>query len=112
MARKKRYLTARMADDYVKTSGPTAATFTQYWRIVAHLHNGKTEVFWGHTYSAEEAAGKETLTEKAAERHGWKRFDFEVLELSEHRKCSLREPPLLACCTNVPPYVTPTAARC
>jgi hypothetical protein len=32
---KKRYLTATMADGYVKTIGPTAAPFSHYWRIVA-----------------------------------------------------------------------------
>jgi len=84
MARKKRYLTATMPDGYVKTIGPTAAPFTHYWRIVAHLHNGKTEVFWGHATSAKEAAGKRTLTEQAAKRHGWQGFDFEVVELTEH----------------------------
>jgi hypothetical protein len=84
MARKKRYLTATMADGYVKTIGPTIAPFTHYWRIVAHLHNGKTEVFWGHTTSAKEAASKQLLAEEPAKRHGWKSFDFEFVELSEH----------------------------
>ena len=83
MARKKRYLTATMADGYVKTIGPTAAPFTHYWRIVAHLHDGKTEVFWGHATSARDAHGKEALTRQAARRHGWQRFDFEVVELTE-----------------------------
>ena len=58
MARKKRYLTATMADGYVKTIGPTAALFTHYWRIVAHLRDGKTEVFWGHATSAKEARAR------------------------------------------------------
>jgi hypothetical protein len=31
MARKKRYLTATMADGYVKTIGPTATPLTHYW---------------------------------------------------------------------------------
>ncbi|MBI0474939.1 hypothetical protein D9601_06135 [Sphingomonas sp. MA1305] len=84
MARKKRYLTATMADGYVKTIGPTAAPFTHYWRIVAYLQNGKTEVFWGHAVSAKEAAGKRALTEQAARRYGWQRFDFEVVALTEH----------------------------
>ena len=83
MARKKRYLIATMADGYVKTIGPTAAPFTHYWRIVAHLGAGKTEVFWGHVTSAREAAGKKALTEQAARRYGWERFDFEVVELTE-----------------------------
>jgi hypothetical protein len=83
MAKKKRYLTATMADGYVKTIGPTAAPFTHYWRIVAQLHNGKTEVFWGHATSAREAGRKEALTEQAARRHGWKGFEFEVVELTE-----------------------------
>lgn len=84
MARKKRYLTATMADGYVKTIGPTTAPFTHYWRIVAQLHDGRTEVFWGHTTSAKEAASKETLIEQAARRHGCRGFDFEVVALTEH----------------------------
>lgn len=84
MARKKRYLTATMADGYVKTIGPTAAPFTHYWRIVAYLPGGKTEVFWGHATSAREAVAKRALTEQAARRHGWQRFDFEVVALTEH----------------------------
>ncbi len=84
MARKKRYLTATMADGYVKTIGPTSAPFTHYWRIVARRHDGKTAVFWGHATSAGEAARKEGLAEEAARRHGWTSFDFEVAELSAH----------------------------
>ena len=84
MARKKRYLTATMADGYVKTIGPTAAPFTHYWRIVAHLHDGRTEVFWGHATSAREANSKKALTQEAAGRYGWKAFDFEVVALNEH----------------------------
>ncbi len=84
MARKKRYLTATMADGYVKTIGPTAAPLTHYWRIVAHLHGGKIEVFWGHATSAKEAARKRALTEQAARRHGWEGFDFEAVALTEH----------------------------
>ena len=61
--KKKRYLTATMADGYVKTIGPTAAPFTHYWRIVAHLNDGKTEVFWGHAASVREAVSKKALTE-------------------------------------------------
>jgi hypothetical protein len=84
MARKKRYLTATMADGYVKTIGPTAAPFTHYWRIVAHLRDEKTEVFRGHATSAREAASKKALTEQAAKGYGWRGFDFEVAELTEH----------------------------
>lgn len=83
MARKKRYLTATMADGWVKTIGPTAAPFTHFWRIVAHLQNGKTEVFWGHANSLKEATGKRTATEEAARQRGWARFDFEIVELTE-----------------------------
>jgi len=83
MARKKRFLTATMADGYVKTIGPTAAPFTHYWRIVAHLGGGRTEVFWGHATSLKEATGKRTATEEAAKQRGWERFDFEVVELTE-----------------------------
>ena len=35
MARKKRYLTATMADGYVKTIGPTAAPFAHPCRFAA-----------------------------------------------------------------------------
>jgi len=56
MARlRKRYLVATMADGYVKRIGPTADPLTHYWRIVAQLENGRTEVFWGHTRSLAEA---------------------------------------------------------
>ena len=51
MKKKRRYLTATLPDGYVKTIGPTTDAFTHYWRIVAELENGKTEVFWGHTRS-------------------------------------------------------------
>lgn len=83
MAKKKRYLTATMADGYTKTIGPTTARFTHYWRIVAHLEGGKTEVFWGHENSLKEATGKRAATEQAAKQRGWKGFDFEVVELTE-----------------------------
>lgn len=44
MARNKSYLTAIMAVRYVKTIGPTAASFTLRRRIIAYLHDGPTEV--------------------------------------------------------------------
>ncbi|SFR96914.1 hypothetical protein [Sphingomonas jatrophae] len=83
MAKKKRYLTAMMADGYVKTIGPTASPFTHYWRIVAHLEDGRTEVFWGHAKSLKEATGKKAATADAARQRGWRRYDFEVVELVE-----------------------------
>ena len=83
MPRKKRFLTATMADGYVKTIGPTAAPFTHYWRIVAHLAGGKTEVFWGHANSFKEAAGKKIATQDAARQRGWESFDFEIVELTK-----------------------------
>ncbi|WP_294256323.1 hypothetical protein [uncultured Sphingomonas sp.] len=83
MAKKKRYLTATMADGYVKTIGPTAAPFTHFWRIVAVLDNGKTEVFWGHSKSAKEALGKKTALAEAAKKRAWASFAFEVVELRE-----------------------------
>lgn len=85
MAKKKRYLTATMADGYVKTIGPTAAPFTHFWRIVAVLENGKTEVFWGHSKSPREAAGKKAAAEEAARKRGWTSFAFEIVALSEGR---------------------------
>jgi hypothetical protein len=83
MARKKRYLTATMADGYVKRIGPTAAPFTHFWRIVAVLHNGKTEVFWGHSPSLRDATGKQAAAAEAARQRGWTGYDFEIVELSE-----------------------------
>jgi hypothetical protein len=83
MARKKRYLTATMADGYVKTIGPTADPFTQDWRIVALLDNGKTEVFWGHARSLAEARKKRAAAEDGARMRGWKSYQFEIAELGE-----------------------------
>mgnify|MGYP003582366384 CR=1 FL=1 len=83
MGRKKRYLTATMPDGYVKTIGPTADAFTHYWRIVAILENGKTEVFWGHARSLAEAKKKRTAVEEGARMRGWKSYAFEIAELVE-----------------------------
>jgi hypothetical protein len=83
MAKRKRILTATLADGYVKTIGPTASPFTHYWRIVAHTGGGRTDVFWGHTKSLREATGKRIATEEAARQRGWESFDFEVVELVE-----------------------------
>ncbi|WP_314371801.1 hypothetical protein [Sphingomonas paucimobilis] len=83
MARKTRYLTATMADGYVKTIGPTASPFTHYWRIVADLGKGKTEVFWGHAKSLKDATGKKEAAADAARQRGWAGFVFEVVALVE-----------------------------
>ncbi|MCB4858513.1 hypothetical protein K7W03_02765 [Sphingobium sp. PNB] len=83
MGRKKRYLTATMPDGCVKTIGPTADAFTHYWRIVAILENGRTEVFWGHSRSLAEAKRKRTAAEEGARMRGWKRYAFEIAELVE-----------------------------
>ena len=83
MKKKRRYLTATMPDGYVKTIGPTTAGFTHYWRIVAVLANGKTEVFWGHTRSLAEAKGKKAASQEAARMRGWTSFVFEIAELVE-----------------------------
>jgi hypothetical protein len=83
VARRRRYLTATLPDGYVKTIGPTAAPFTHYWRIVALLENGRSEVFWGHAKSLAEANGKKAATADAARQRGWQRYTFEVVELSE-----------------------------
>lgn len=56
--RKKRYLTATMADGYMKTIGQTAGPFTHYQPMVAELLNGRTDLFWGHTKSLAEARDK------------------------------------------------------
>lgn len=83
MKKKRRYLTATMPDGYVKTIGPTTDAFTHYWRIVADLENGKTEVFWGHSRSLAEARKKRIATEEAARMRGWKSYAFEIAELVE-----------------------------
>lgn len=72
-----------MPDGYVKTIGPTAAPFTHYWRIVADLGGGRTEVFWGHARSLKEATGKRTALDEAARQRGWAGHVFEVVELVE-----------------------------
>jgi len=83
MTRKRRYLTATLPDGYVKTIGPTTDRFTHYWRIVAELENGKTEVFWGHTRSLSEARKKRSATQEAARMRGWTGHKFEIVELVE-----------------------------
>lgn len=80
MARK-HLLTATLPDGYVKTIGPTAVAYTRYWRIVATLESGKTEVFWGHTKSLAEASGKRAAAMDAAKARGWKDYAFEVVEV-------------------------------
>ena len=77
----KQLLTATLPDGYVKTIGPTAVAYTHYWRIVATLASGKTEVFWGHTKSLAEAKGKRTAAADAARQRGWRACEFEVVEL-------------------------------
>lgn len=81
MAKKKYYLTATLPDGYVKTIGPTATEFTHYWRIVAWLPNGKTEVFWGHTKSLADAKRKKNAAAEAAGMRGWTRYDFDIVEV-------------------------------
>lgn len=83
MAKPRRYLTARLPDGYTKTIGPTADNFTHYWRIVAVLQNGRTEVFWGHTRSLAEARKLRVATQDAARMRGWTSFAFEIAELVE-----------------------------
>ena len=78
---KKYTLTATLPDGYVKTIGPTAIAYTHYWRIVAMLTNGKTEVFWGHAKSLAEATGKRSAAGDAARQRGWRDYVFEVVEL-------------------------------
>lgn len=78
---KKHYLTATLPDGYVKTIGPTASDFTHYWRIVAVLENGKTEVFWGHSKSLAEARRKRAATADAATQRGWRSYQVDIVEL-------------------------------
>ena len=81
MAKKKYLLTATLPDGYVKTIGPTSVEFTHYWRIVAHLGSGRTEVFWGHTKSLAEATKKRTAAAGAGGNRGWEGHDFDIVEL-------------------------------
>ena len=79
---RKHFLTATLPDGYVKTIGPTASAFTHYWRIVATLQNGKSEVFWGHTKSLAEAKRKRSAAVEASASRGWQSYAFEVVELT------------------------------
>jgi len=81
VAKKRHYLTATLPDGYVKTIGPTASDLTHYWRVVAVLANGKTEVFWGHAKSLREANGKKIALAEAAAQRGWTSHSFDVVEL-------------------------------
>ena len=81
MAKRKVYLIAVLPDGYVKTIGPTALDLTHYWRIVAVLENGKTEVFWGHSKSLAEAKKKRVAAEEAAIQRGWRSHAFDIVEL-------------------------------
>ena len=83
MAKKRRYLTATLPDGYVKTIGPCSDAFTHYWRIVAVLENGRTEVFWGHVKSLADAKRKRGATAEAARMRGWTSHAFEIVELIE-----------------------------
>ena len=73
-------LTATLPDGYVKTIA-TTTPFTHYWRIVAVLANGKTEVFWGHTQSLAEAKKKRAAAADGARQRGWVRYDVDVVEV-------------------------------
>jgi hypothetical protein len=81
VAKKKYYLMATLPDGYVKTIGPTATEFTHYWRIVAHLGGGKTEIFWGHTKSLAEARRKKVAAVEAVRKRGWEKYEFDIVEL-------------------------------
>jgi hypothetical protein len=66
----------------MKTIGPTSDSFTHYWRIVAELENGKTEVFWATPDRWPRPAARAPAAEAAGMR-GWKSFVFEIAELVE-----------------------------
>lgn len=83
MAKKKIYLTAVLPDGYVKKIGPTSVAFTHYWRIVAVLGNGKTEVFWGHSKSLAEARKKKAAAADASTVRGWASYGFDIVELEQ-----------------------------
>ena len=78
---RKHILTATLPDGYVKSIGPTAIAYTHYWRIVATLGNGKTEVFWGHTKSLAEATKKRTAAKDASHQRGWANYAFDRVEV-------------------------------
>ena len=78
---RKYILTATLPNGYVKSIGPTAVAYTHYWRIVATLGNGKTEVFWDHTKSLAKATKKRNATHDAARIRGWTKHAFEIVEL-------------------------------
>ncbi|MEO7411648.1 MAG: hypothetical protein ABIU10_10115 [Sphingomicrobium sp.] len=78
---RKHILTATLPDGYVKSIGPTAVAYTHYWRIVAILGNGKTEVFWGHTKSLAEAVKKRTAAKDASRQRGWASYAFDIVEV-------------------------------
>jgi hypothetical protein len=65
----------------VKAIGPTSVPFTHYWRLVAYLDNGKTEVFWGHTKSLAEAKKKRAAATGPGTGRGWTRYEFDIVEL-------------------------------
>ena len=78
---RKHILTATLPDGYVKTIGPTSIAYTHYWRIVATLGNGKTEVFWGHTKSLAEATKKRNAAKDASHQRGWANYAFDIVEV-------------------------------
>ena len=78
---RKHLLIATLPDGYIKTIGPTAVAYTHYWRIVATLESGKTDVYWGHVKSLAEANGKRAASRDAARTRGWKDYAFEVVEV-------------------------------
>jgi len=78
---RKHILTATLPDGYVKSIGLTAIAYTHYWRIVATLGNGKTEVFWGHTKSLAEAAKKRSAAKDASRQRGWVDYLFDIVEV-------------------------------
>lgn len=80
MARKRRLLTASLPDGYVKTI-ETTTPFTHYWRIVAVLANGRTEMFWGHTQSLAQAKKKRAAAADGAKQRGWVRYAVDVVEV-------------------------------
>ena len=81
MAKRKYILTATLPDGYIKTIGPTSSAFTHYWRIVAQLENGRSEVFWGHSKSLAEARRKHTAAGQAAAMRGWTDYVFDIVEV-------------------------------
>ena len=81
MAKRKYHYTATLPDGHVKRIGPTTLEFTHYWRIVATLPGGGTDVFWGHSRSLADVKRKRMAAIDAARNRGWTGHIFDIVAL-------------------------------